>query len=211
MTEQQVHNNLSMAKITIILITALHVLFSLGTQCMADNATVTSINNMNTYTVQNAINHARNRYGIDILVTEKLQDNRLDPWDRRFLPVDKWVDMVFKSYDKIVYYNDQGEVQSIIIVRVKNSQTNLAETNHSSVTRSVLSFESDPGEPSIAPSKVIVSSSAPAEYSQKDGEDFIIHQEAENFQLDAGVIIYHNNGNANDLAAAGVIIPNLPE
>jgi hypothetical protein len=204
MSQRHRHTTATQAKVSFLLRASLALLL-LTAPVMADEAatTVAAVPTENSL-MQQAVEHAKQLYGIDILITDELLRSPVAPWTKATVTAERWIDQVFKSYDKIVFYNDQGKINAIHIVGLKNSKNAVAQKAPAGSEPMAHASVPANAAPSSAADEIVTAD--PTADLSPEQEGFIIHPPTEEQELPEGVAIYQNNGEADDLAIAGVIL-----
>lgn len=199
------HTAAAQAKISVFLMVSFAFLL-ITAPGMADDAatTVAATIPAENSLMQQAIEHAKQHYGIDILITDELLRSPVAPSIKATVTAEKWIDQVFKSYDKLVFYNAQGKINAIHIVGLKNSRNTVAQKAPAAPEPTAQASSPGYAAPSSAADAIVIAD--PSAEPSLEEEGVIIHAQTEQQELPEGVAIYQNNGEADDLAIAGVIL-----
>jgi hypothetical protein len=138
--------------------------------------------------VQNALEYAKDQYDIDILVNTGLLHEQVAPWNDTALPANKWAARVFKSFDKIVYYNSQGRIESIKVIGLKGG-TGTGARNHVTTSDTQVQTATVGGARKPLPASDVTFFS-PTDTRPKEMEEMVIDKATGDQQPPEGVTIY---------------------
>lgn len=187
----------------------LHIFFLFSTPSSAkESSSIVTTNRFESYPMQNAVEHAKLQYGIEILVKDELLHERVAPWDKETLSAEKWIAQVFKFYDKIAIYNNQGRVKTIKIVGLKNDQGTILQASLNDSEAKPRPQNLAQAEYPVAANKIVFPKTP--EYSPQEIEESIINHQYGEQSLPEGVIIYNSNESTDADLPADVIITNSP-